>query len=134
MIEYLKMTIFITLLIACFGGMWALEAHDQQEAKAEKATTPTPVVEKCPTDPPTVCPADRLELLNDFKSAIIAQSEVQRAQAAFQAKVQKYNETTARIANKDGFLRGTTFNVDATTDTITPVAPPEDKGKKDIKK
>jgi len=80
---------------------------------------------------PTLTTEHRLQLLNDFKSAVIAQDNAVRAQQRAQQLVQKFYQTQTELAKADKFPDGTTFTVNVDTDEITPVIP---EPKKDAKK
>jgi len=84
---------------------------------------------------PSLTAEHRLQLLNDFKSAVIAQENAARAQQRAQALVQKFYQTQSDLAKADKFPEGTTFTINVDNDEITPVLP-KDKSdeKKDAKK
>lgn len=82
---------------------------------------------------PTVSPDTRLQLLNAYKSAIIAQENVGHAQQRFQQMVATFNQLQADRAKADKFPEGTTFTVNLDTDEVTPVLPKPDGGAKDNK-
>lgn len=89
-----------------------------------------------PSTAPTVSADTRLQLLNAYKSAIIAQENVGHAQQRFQQMVATFNQLQSDRAKADKFPEGTTFTVNLDTDEVTPVLPkpPESKNDTDGKK
>jgi len=82
---------------------------------------------------PVLTTEHRLQLLNDFKSAVIAQNNAVLAQQRAQALVQKFYQTQSELAKADKFPEGTTFTINVDNDEITPIMP-KDKSGKDAKK
>lgn len=77
-----------------------------------------------------VCKANRLEVINSYQRAVIAQTQVQQAQQALQAAVAAYNAEQAKQVKEVGFQEGTTFVVDIGANTATPQSPKSAEVKK----
>lgn len=77
------------------------------------------------TTTPSQSKESRLLILNAYKSAVIAQDQMQQANVRFQQRLADLNRVQAERAKADGFPEGTTWQVNADTDELTLVAAPK---------
>lgn len=121
----LKACVRIGLVVAFLVGGYA----SSQEAKPASG----------PSAPAKICNGQqkcdelgRLYVLDAYKSALIAQIAIQKAQEQMQETARHYSELTKWLVRKETQEPGTTYLIDVATGTVV-ATPPAEKPKQEKK-
>jgi hypothetical protein len=73
----------------------------------------------------------KLRLLSSYKTALLAQQNFNAAQQAAQHALAEWNAATEQAVKEEKLAKGTTFQVDVNTDSVTVVPPRPEQAKKE---